>query len=405
MLSFKTAGESHGKGLVAIIDGLPAGIEVDIEHINDKLARRQGGYGRGGRMKIEKDRVEIFSGVRAGKTMGSPVALLIHNRDWVNWQEVMAVEGMVAEDEVGDNKLNIIKDERLEKVEKKVTRPRPGHADLAAALKYNADDIRNILERASARETAARVVVGGLTDCLLRYFDIDIVSHVIQLGSISAPLEGKVSFAELKERVYASPLHCYDREKEEEMMKYIDEIRRAGDTLGGIVEIRTTPLPVGLGSHTQWDRRLDGRIAQALMSIPAVKGVEIGPAFENSTLPGSKVHDEIFYTKERGYYRKTNRAGGLEGGTSNGQPLIVRIAMKPIPTLYRPLQSVDMKTKEPFEASIERSDVTAVPAAGVVAEAMLSFVLAQALLEKFGGDSIDEMLGNYKAYLDRIRKM
>ena len=405
MLSFKTAGESHGKGLVAIIDGLPAGIEVDIEHINDKLARRQGGYGRGGRMKIEKDRVEIFSGVRAGKTMGSPVALLIHNRDWVNWQEVMAVEGMVAEDEVGDNKLNIIKDERLEKVEKKVTRPRPGHADLAAALKYNTDDIRYILERASARETAARVAVGGLTDCLLRYFDIDIVSHVIQLGSISAPLEGKVSFAELKERVYASPLHCYDREKEEEMMKYIDEIRRAGDTLGGIVEIRTTPLPVGLGSHTQWDRRLDGRIAQALMSIPAVKGVEIGPAFENSTLPGSKVHDEIFYTKERGYYRKTNRAGGLEGGTSNGQPLIVRIAMKPIPTLYRPLQSVDMKTKEPFEASIERSDVTAVPAAGVVAEAMLSFVLAQALLEKFGGDSIDEMLVNYRAYLDRIKSL
>lgn len=405
MLSFKTAGESHGKGLVAIIDGLPAGIEVDIEHINDKLARRQGGYGRGGRMKIEKDRVEIFSGVRAGKTMGSPVALLIHNRDWVNWQEVMAVEGMVAEDEVGDNKLNIIKDERLEKVEKKVTRPRPGHADLAAALKYNTDDIRNILERASARETAARVAVGGLTDCLLRYFDIDIVSHVIQLGSISAPLEGKVSFAELKERVYASPLHCYDREKEEEMMKYIDEIRKAGDTLGGIVEIRTTPLPVGLGSHTQWDRRLDGRIAQALMSIPAVKGVEIGPAFENSTLPGSKVHDEIFYTKERGYYRKTNRAGGLEGGTSNGQPLIVRIAMKPIPTLYRPLQSVDMKTKEPFEASIERSDVTAVSAAGVVAEAMLSFVLAQALLEKFGGDSIDEMLVNYRAYLDRIKSL
>lgn len=405
MLSFKTAGESHGKGLVAIIDGLPAGIEVDIEHINDKLARRQGGYGRGGRMKIEKDRVEIFSGVRAGKTMGSPVALLIHNRDWVNWQEVMAVEGMVAEDEVGDNKLNIIKDERLEKVEKKVTRPRPGHADLAAALKYNTDDIRNILERASARETAARVAVGGLTDCLLRYFDIDIVSHLIQLGSISARLEGEVSFAELKDRVYASPLYCYDREKEEEMMKYIDEIRRAGDTLGGIVEIRTTPLPVGLGSHTQWDRRLDGRIAQALMSIPAVKGVEIGPAFENSTLPGSKVHDEIFYTKERGYYRKTNRAGGLEGGTSNGQPLIARIAMKPIPTLYRPLQSVDMKTKEPFEASIERSDVTAVSAAGVVAEAMLSFVLAQALLEKFGGDSIDEMLVNYRAYLDRIKSL
>lgn len=402
MLSFKTAGESHGKGLVAIVDGLPAGIEVDIEHINDKLARRQGGYGRGGRMKIEKDRVEIFSGVRAGKTMGSPVALLIHNRDWVNWQEVMAVEGMVAEDEVGDNKLNIIKDERLEKVEKKVTRPRPGHADLAAALKYNTDDIRNILERASARETAARVAVGGVTDCLLRYFAIDIISHVIQLGSISAPLGGNIAFEEIKARVSASPLHCYDKEKEQEMMAYIDKIRKAGDTLGGIVEIRTSPLPVGLGSHTQWDRKLDGKIAQAMMSIPAVKGVEIGPAFENSTRPGSEVHDEIFYAQDRGYYRKTNRAGGLEGGISNGQPLIIRIAMKPIPTLYKPLQSVDIRTKEAFQASIERSDVTALPAAGVVAEAMLSFVLAQALIEKFGGDSIEEMLANYRAYLQRL---
>ena len=402
MLSFKTAGESHGKGLVAIIDGFPAGVEVDIKHINDKLARRQGGYGRGGRMKIEKDQVEIFSGVRAGSSMGSPIALLIHNKDWVNWQDVMAVEGMVAEDEVGDNKLNIIKDERLEKVEKKVTRPRPGHADLAAALKYNTDDIRNILERASARETAARVAVGGVTDCLLRYFAIDIISHVIQLGSISAPLGGNIAFEEIKARVSASPLHCYDKEKEQEMMAYIDKIRKAGDTLGGIVEIRTSPLPVGLGSHTQWDRKLDGKIAQAMMSIPAVKGVEIGPAFENSTRPGSEVHDEIFYAQDRGYYRKTNRAGGLEGGISNGQPLIIRIAMKPIPTLYKPLQSVDIRTKEAFQASIERSDVTALPAAGVVAEAMLSFVLAQALIEKFGGDSIEEMLANYRAYLQRL---
>jgi len=303
---------------------------------------------------------------------------------------------------VGDNKLNIIKDERLEKVEKKVTRPRPGHADLAAALKYNTDDIRNILERASARETAARVAVGGLTDCLLRYFAIDIISHVIQLGSISAPLGGNIAFEEIKARVSASPLHCYDKEKEQEMMAYIDKIRKAGDTLGGIVEIRTSPLPVGLGSHTQWDRKLDGKIAQAMMSIPAVKGVEIGPAFENSTRPGSEVHDEIFYAQDRGYYRKTNRAGGLEGGISNGQPLIIRIAMKPIPTLYKPLQSVDIRTKEAFQASIERSDVTALPAAGVVAEAMLSFVLAQALIEKFGGDSIEEMLANYRAYLQRL---
>ncbi|HHU92866.1 MAG TPA: chorismate synthase [Halanaerobiaceae bacterium] len=400
MLSFKTAGESHGKGLVAIIDGFPAGVEVDIKHINDKLARRQGGYGRGGRMKIEKDQVEIFSGVRAGSSMGSPIALLIHNKDWVNWQDVMAVEAKESGGQAGE--VNILADERLEKIEKRVTRPRPGHADLAAALKYNTGDIRNILERASARETAARVAVGGVTDCLLRYFAIDIISHVIQLGSISAPLGGNIAFEEIKARVSASPLHCYDKEKEQEMMAYIDKIRKAGDTLGGIVEIRTSPLPVGLGSHTQWDRKLDGKIAQAMMSIPAVKGVEIGPAFENSTRPGSEVHDEIFYAQDRGYYRKTNRAGGLEGGISNGQPLIIRIAMKPIPTLYKPLQSVDIRTKEAFQASIERSDVTALPAAGVVAEAMLSFVLAQALIEKFGGDSIEEMLANYRAYLQRL---
>lgn len=400
MLSFKTAGESHGKGLVAIIDGFPAGVEVDIKHINDKLARRQGGYGRGGRMKIEKDQVEIFSGVRAGSSMGSPIALLIHNKDWVNWQDVMAVEAKESGGQAGE--VNILADERLEKIEKRVTRPRPGHADLAAALKYNTGDIRNILERASARETAARVAVGGVTDCLLRYFAIDIISHVIQLGSISAPLGGNIAFEEIKARVSASPLHCYDKEKEQEMMAYIDKIRKAGDTLGGIVEIRTSPLPVGLGSHTQWDRKLDGKIAQAMMSIPAVKGVEIGPAFENSTRPGSEVHDEIFYAQDRGYYRKTNRAGGLEGGISNGQPLIIRIAMKPIPTLYKPLQSVDIRTKEAFQASIERSDVTALPAAGVVAEAMLSFVLAQALIEKFGGDSIEEMLANYRTYLQRL---
>lgn len=400
MLSFKTAGESHGKGLVAIIDGFPAGVEVDIKHINDKLARRQGGYGRGGRMKIEKDQVEIFSGVRAGSSMGSPIALLIHNKDWVNWQDVMAVEAKESGGQAGE--VNILADERLEKIEKRVTRPRPGHADLAAALKYNTGDIRNILERASARETAARVAVGGVTDCLLRYFAIDIISHVIQLGSISVPLGGNIAFEEIKARVSASPLHCYDKEKEQEMMAYIDKIRKAGDTLGGIVEIRTSPLPVGLGSHTQWDRKLDGKIAQAMMSIPAVKGVEIGPAFENSTRPGSEVHDEIFYAQDRGYYRKTNRAGGLEGGISNGQPLIIRIAMKPIPTLYKPLQSVDIRTKEAFQASIERSDVTALPAAGVVAEAMLSFVLAQALIEKFGGDSIEEMLANYRAYLQRL---
>ncbi len=404
MLNFKTAGESHGKGLMAIIDGLPAGIEVNIDHINKKLARRQGGYGRGGRMKIETDQVEVISGIRQGNTMGSPVSLIISNKDWDNWQEVMSVEKNIADSENPvNNEVIIKKDNKLKKIKKVVTRPRPGHADLAAAQKYNTKDIRNILERASARETAARVAVGGITDNLLAYFDIGIISHLIQLGEISSPVED-VSYKELKETVENSPLHCYNKEKEKEMIKYIDNVMDKGDTLGGIIEIRTSPLPVGLGSHTQWDRKLDGLIAQALMSIPAIKGVEIGPAFDNTTTPGSEVHDEIFYSEERGYYRKTNRAGGLEGGVTNGQSLVVRIAMKPIPTLYQPLQSVDLHTKEAFSASVERSDVTAVPAAGVVAEAMLSFVLAQALLEKFGGDSIEEIMSNYKNYLALIKK-
>jgi len=402
MLNFKTAGESHGKGLMAIVDGLPAGIEVSIDYINNKLARRQGGYGRGGRMKIETDTVNVYSGIRLGKTMGSPVGLLINNKDWENWQEVMAVEKSKLTSATEDNEITIKKDGRLKKIKKVVTRPRPGHADLAGTQKYNTDDIRNILERASARETAARTAVGGLTDNFLRYFDIDIISHVIQLGKIAAPVKD-VNFMELWDAVIDSPLHCFDKEKEEEMIEYIDEIKEKGDTLGGIIEIRTTPLPVGLGSHTQWDRKLDGILTSALMSIPAVKGVEIGPAFNNSTIPGSEVHDEIFYDDSIGYYRTTNSAGGIEGGVSNGQALIIRIAMKPIPTLYKPLQSVDIKSKEKFEASVERSDVTAVPACGVVGEAMVSFVIAQALLEKFGGDSIEETISNYKSYMNRGR--
>lgn len=403
MLKFKTAGESHGKGLMAIIDGLPAGIKISIKDLNEKLARRQSGYGRGGRMKIETDRVDIYSGIRGGKTIGSPVGLIIHNKDWENWQEVMSVEDKVADSrEFLDNQLTIKKDGRLKKIQKIVTRPRPGHADLAASQKYNSNDIRNILERASARETAARVAVGGITDKLLDYFNIDIISHVLQIGEISLSAEDDIEFYDLKEQVLNSPLHCFDKVKEKEMMEYIDKTKARGDSLGGIIEIRTTLLPIGLGSHTQWDRKLDGKIAQALMSIPAIKGIEIGSAFSNSKLPGSEVHDEIFYADDIGYYRKTNRAGGLEGGITNGQALKVRVAMKPIPTLYKPLQSVDIHSKKPFKASVERSDVTAVPAAGVVAEAMLSFVLAQALIEKFAGDSIEEMLTNYKSYLGRI---
>ncbi|MEJ6950069.1 chorismate synthase [Natronospora cellulosivora (SeqCode)] len=396
MLNFSTAGESHGKGLIAIIDGLPAGIRIDIEAINRKLARRQGGYGRGGRMKIETDKIDIYSGVRMGETIASPLSFVIKNKDWENWQQVMSVEKLV--EDSSDDIVRIKKDGRIKEIKKVVTRPRPGHADLSGAIKYNTKDIRNILERASARETAARTAVGGITDCFLRYFDIEIISHVIQIGEISSEKTINIGFDELKENVLDSPLHCFDKEKEEEMIKYIDSVKEKGDSLGGIIELRTTALPVGLGSHTQWDRKLDGLISQALMSIPAVKAVEIGSAFDNSTKIGSQVHDEIFYSKDRNYYRKTNRAGGIEGGMSNGEGLIIRIAMKPIPTLYQPLQSIDIESKEAFAASVERSDVTAVPAAGVVAEAMLSFVLARALLEKFGGDSMAEIMNNYKAY-------
>ncbi|WP_167935797.1 chorismate synthase [Halothermothrix orenii] len=398
MLSFKTAGESHGKGLMVIIDGMPAGVKVDIDLINKKLGRRQGGYGRGGRMKIEKDKVEVLSGIRCGETIGSPVGLLIYNRDWENWKKVMSP---VTRPGVGNEEISIKKDGKIKKIKRVVTRPRPGHADLAGALKYNQSDIRNILERASARETAARTAAGAVAQALLKYFDIDIISHVIQIGEVKSS-SPEVDFDTLKERILKSPLNCYDKKKEQEMINHIDKIKEAGDSLGGVIEIRTTPLPVGLGSHVQWDRRLDGRLAQALISIPAIKGVEIGTAFDNAGSYGSRVHDEIFYSKEKGFYRKTNRAGGLEGGITNGEPLIIRLAMKPIPTLYSPLQSVDIVTKKPFTASVERSDVTAVPAAGVVAEAMVSFILAQAILEKFGGDHIDEIFDNYKRFLDKM---
>ncbi len=398
MVEYKTAGESHGKGLMVIIDGIPAGIEVDLNLINDKLSRRQGGYGRGGRMKIEKDKVDIISGIRNGKTMGSPVGILINNKDWDNWKQVMSP---YKEKILDKNEIIIKKDDKIKKIIAKVTKPRPGHADLAGVLKYNLNDIRNILERASARETAARVAMGGLLDNFLKYFDIDIISHVLRIGKIhyTSP---EIPFKKLKERVKESPLHCYNDQKEKEMISYIDKIKDEGNSLGGIVEIVTTSLPVGLGTHTVWNKRLDSQLAAALMSIPAIKGVEIGPAFENSSRKGSEVHDQIYYNDKKGYYRKTNRAGGLEGGMTNGEPLILRIAMKPIPTLYQPLQSVDIESKEVFKASVERSDVTAVPAAGVVAEAMVSFVLTGALLEKFGGDHIEEVLSNYNNYKDGL---
>ncbi|MFW6029714.1 MAG: chorismate synthase, partial [Halanaerobiales bacterium] len=329
--------------------------------------------------------------------IGSPLSFLIKNKDWENWQEVM-----YAEKREGDSSdiVNIKKDGRLKEIKRVVSRPRPGHADLSGAIKYKTNDIRNILERASARETAARTAVGGITDCFLKYFDIDIISHVTQIGEIVSE-KTNVEFSELKKVVIDSPLHCYDKVKEREMMNYIDRVKEEGDSLGGIIELRTTSLPVGLGSHTQWDRKLDALISQALISIPAIKAVEIGPAIKNAKSVGSKVHDEIFYSVDRGYYRQTNRAGGIEGGMSNGEPLIIRVAMKPIPTLYQPLKSVDINSKESFKASVERSDVTAVPAAGVVAESMLSFVIARALLDKFGGDSVDEIMSSYKAYINK----
>ncbi|SHJ08554.1 chorismate synthase [Desulfofundulus thermosubterraneus] len=445
MLRYLTAGESHGPALTAIIEGLPAGLALPEDYVNRQLARRQGGYGRGGRMRIEQDQVRFLAGVRGGFTLGSPVALHIENRDWASWQEIMD-PGAAA---------------RLD--QRVVTRPRPGHADLAGALKYGHRDIRNVLERASARETAARVAAGSVARRLLEELGIEIIGHVVRIGPVAVPEPGRdedilsACLAEaggmaeqgavtmptgvetaagegggmcsgdvstgagtsgerempppgkfpdlfhLRELLDASPVYCLHRETAEAMMREIDRAREAGDSLGGVFEIRVYGLPPGLGSYVHWDRRLDGRLAGALMSIQAIKGVEIGLGFAGAALPGSQVHDEIFYSRERGFYRRTNRAGGLEGGVTNGEPLIVRAAMKPIPTLYKPLRSVDLISKEPFAASVERSDVCAVPAACVVGEAVVAWELAAACVEKFGGDTLQEMKANYQQYLDYLK--
>ncbi|ADU97504.1 chorismate synthase [Thermovibrio ammonificans HB-1] len=377
MLRFYTAGESHGKGIFAYLEGFPANFPVDFDFINREMARRQKGYGRGGRMKIEKDRVEFLSGVRLGKTLGSPILMAVWNRDYKNWEEVMRPEpGQLPP-------------------EKKVTRPRPGHADLPGVLKYGFDDVRNVLERSSARETAGRVAAGALCKDLLRRLGIEVGSFVLSIGSAQVPMEaieGK-SFKELFENAENSQVRIpvSDPEVEETFKREIDGAKAKGESLGGVFVVFATGVPVGLGSHTQWDKRLDGRIAQAIMSIQAIKGVEIGLGFEAARLPGSKVHDEIFYSQERGFYRLTNNAGGIEGGITNGEPIVVKAAMKPIPTLYKPLRSVDIKTKEPFEASVERSDVCAVPAAAVVGEAMLAIVITAALLERYPADSFEEL--------------
>ena len=379
---FTTAGESHGRGLVAILEGIPAGLPVSADRVDAELKRRQGGYGRGARMKIESDRIEWLAGIRAGETLGSPIAVLVWNRDWEHWQDVMAPEA----DSPGSER------------RRQVTRPRPGHADLAGSLKYDRTDARDILERASARETVARVACGAICKILLGEFAIEIGSHVVELGGVTAksisPLPSPLNAA-----ADESPVRCLDPEAEREMIRRIDAAKAAGDTLGGIVEVVALGLPVGLGSHVSWDTKLDGRLAQALMSIPAVKGVELGLGFEAARRKGSEVHDEIL----PGFARATNRAGGTEGGMTTGEPLALRVAMKPISTLMSPLKTVDLKTGGPAQAQSERSDVTAVPAMGVIAEAMVAIVVTQALLEKFGGDALSELKRNVDGYLAQVR--
>jgi chorismate synthase len=381
-LRFTTAGESHGPGLVAIVEGLPAGLELDRERIDREMARRQLGHGRGGRMKIERDSVEVRSGVRHGRTLGSPIALLVANRDHANWSERM--NPWPVETEVEESHL-----------------PRPGHADLTGALKFGHRDVRNVLERASARETAARVAAGALAKEFLAALGVSVHSHVLRIASVSAPEPGELvpeDFAAVDE----SPVRCLDDDAAEAMVAEIDRLRRENESLGGVFEVRAFGLVPGLGSYVAWDERLDGRLAQAVVSIQAVKGISVGEAWEVAEARGSESHDEIFWSQERGYFRETNRAGGVEGGMSNGEPLVVRGALKPISTLTKPLRSVDTESKEPAQAMRERTDSTVVPAAGVVAEAMVALVLAGCYREKFGGDHIDDVLAAVRAYRERI---
>ncbi len=382
---FLTAGESHGEALVAVIDGVPAGLSLAEDDINRDLARRQRGYGRGGRMKIERDRVHFLSGVRWGQALGSPITLTIPNLDWENWKATMSV----SPPEAGT-------------AAKEVTRPRPGHADLAGSMKYGHKDIRNVLERSSARETTARVAVAGVAKKLLSEFGIEILSHVTEIGGVRVG-ELDLPWGEIRRRAEESEVRCADPEAADRMIAAIDDAKAKGDTLGGVFEVVALGCPVGLGSYVQWDRRLDGRLAQAFCSIHAIKGAEIGLGFETARRPGSQVHDEILYDADQGFKRTTNNAGGLEGGVTNGQPVVVRAAMKPLSTLRTPLRSVDVATKEAVEAVVERSDVCAVPAAGIVGEAMMAITLAQAFLEKFGGDSLEEIRRNYDAYQESLK--
>ncbi|PWI57054.1 chorismate synthase [Sulfoacidibacillus thermotolerans] len=388
MLRYLTAGESHGPALIAIIEGLPAYLNVDIEKVNHELWRRQQGYGRGFRMKIESDQIEFLSGLRFGKTLGSPLAFRIANRDYKNWESRMSPTGNPPDE------LSI------------VTKPRPGHADLAATLKYDYSDIRDALERASARNTATLVAVGAIARQFLAVFGIHLFSHIVQIGRIStsADLLASLTMEQIAALAEQSPVRTADVEAEKQMIAVIDEAKEQGNTVGGIFEVIVTGVPVGLGSYVMPDRRLDGRLAGMLMSIQAIKGVEIGAGFAAARQLGSAVHDAIYYDEIRGFYRTTNGAGGIEGGISNGEPIVVRAAMKPIPTLYKPLPSVDLETKEPYLAAIERSDACAAPAAAVVGENAVAWVIAEAFLEKFGGDSIKEVQRNYENYLTQVKE-
>jgi chorismate synthase len=379
---FVTAGESHGPGLTAIVEGMPAGLELDRGALDRDMARRQLGHGRGGRMKIESDAVEIRSGVRHGRTLGSPIAILVANRDYPNWDERMSPWPVDAEIE-------------------EVHLPRPGHADLTGLQKFGHDDVRNVLERASARETAARTAAGSISRAFLGVIGVSVHSHVIQIGSVKAGEREDLAPQDF-DAVDDDPVRCLDSGTSAAMVEEIDRLRKANESLGGSFEVRAFGLVPGLGSHVSWEEKLDGRLAQAIVSIQSIKGVTIGPAWEVSGRPGSEAHDEIFYSEERGYFRETNRAGGLEGGMTNGQPLVVRAAIKPISTLTKPLRSVDTETKQPAEALRERTDSTVVPAAAVVGEAMVCLTLAGAYREKFGGDHIDDVLGALAAYKERI---
>jgi chorismate synthase len=388
MLSFRTAGESHGQALIALVEGIPAHLPVDFDFIDHELKRRQGGYGRGGRMKIEKDQVRFLSGVRHGKTIGSPIAMMIENRDWPNWEETMSARQVLSD----------------AATKRRVTRPRPGHTDLAGSLKFNHTDARNILERSSARETAARVACGGVAKVFLRQFGIDVLSHTTAIGTARLPENFSVSWEQLEGVRDDDMVRCVLPDVGQDMIREIEKAQKDGDTIGGTFEVVARGIPLGLGSHTGWDTRLDGRLAQAIMCVNAVKAVEIGQGVSIAYKRGSQAHDEIAYdADQRRFYHLSNRAGGIEGGISNGEEVRVIGYLKPIPTLKKALRSVDMITKEPFLAQHERSDTCTVPAAGVIGETMVALVLASAFLEKFGGDSMQETTRNYKGYLQQLR--